>query len=115
MRSILVAKKYKDNIIQFPSKHKPSSVQKLKMLEARIAEIELENDMMRSDMDYLSGAINKNVGELQDILKEMSLLAGLEKPIVEFKGEGNLEDMEIEFNFDQLNNLFNNPDDDEDK
>ena len=48
-------------------------------------------------------------------MKEMAVLAGLEKPIVEFKGEGNLEDLEIEFNFDQLNNFFNNPDDDEDK
>lgn len=111
-----MAKKYKDNIIQFPTKHKPSNKAKLQMLETRMAEIEIENDMMRSDMDYLSGAINKNVSELQDILKEMSLLAGLEKPIVEFKGESNdLKDLEIEFNFDQLNNLFNNPDDDEDK
>tara|TARA_Y100000361_G_scaffold125657_1_gene119300 strand:- start:213 stop:548 length:336 start_codon:yes stop_codon:yes gene_type:complete len=111
-----MAKKYKDNIIQFPTKHKPSDKAKLQMLETRMAEIEIENDMMRSDMDYLSGAINKNVSELQDILKEMSLLAGLEKPIVEFKGESNdLKDLEIEFNFDQLNNLFNNPDDDEDK
>ena len=103
----------KDNIIQFPTKHKPSSKARLQMLEARIAEIEIENDMMRSDMDYLSGAINKNVSELQDILKERSLLACLEKPIVEFKGEGNLEDMEIEFNFDQLNDLINNPDDED--
>ena len=84
----------------------------------RISEIEIENDIMRSDMDYLSGAINKNISELQDILKEMSMLAGLEKPIVEFKGEGpNLEDLEIEFNFDQLNDLIknnpNNKDEDE--
>lgn len=111
-----MAKKYKDNIIQFPTKHKPSDKAKLLMLETRMAEIEIENDIMRSDMDYLSGAINKNVSELQDILREMSLLAGLEKPIVEFKGESNdLKDLEIEFNFDQLNNLINNPDDDEDK
>ena len=110
MRSILVAK---DNIIQFPTKHKPTSKARLQMLEARIAEIEIENDKMRSDMDYLSGAINKNVSELQDILKEMSLLAGLEKPIVEFKGEGNLEDMDIEFNFSQLDDLLNNPKDED--
>ena len=101
-------------IIQFPTKHKPSSKAKLQMLEARVHEIELENDMMRSDMDYLSGAINKNVSELQDILKEMSLLAGLEKPIVEFKGEGELEDMEIEFNFGQLDDFFNKPTDEDD-
>ena len=37
----------KDNIIQFPTKHKPSSKARLQMLEARIAEIEIENDMMR--------------------------------------------------------------------
>ena len=82
-------------------------------MEARIAEIELENDMMRSDMEYLSGAINKNVSELQDILKELSILAGLEKPIMEFKGEGNLEDMDIEFNFSQLDDLLNNPKDED--
>ena len=110
-----MGKKYKDNVIQFPTKHKPSDKARMQILEARISEIEIENDIMRSDMDYLSGAINKNISELQDILKEMSVLAGLEKPIVEFKGEGNLEDLEIEFNFDQLNNFFNNPDDDEDK
>ena len=101
-------------IIQFPTNHKPSSKAKLQMLEARVHEIELENDMMRADMDYLSGAINKNVSELQDILKEMSLLAGLEKPIVEFKGEGKLEDMDIEFNFGQLDDLFNKPTDEDD-
>ena len=111
-------KKYKDNVIQFPTKHKPSDIARMQILEARISEIEIENDIMRSDMDYLSGAINKNISELQDILKEMSVLAGLEKPIVEFKGEGpNLEDLEIEFIFDQLNDLIknypNNKDEDE--
>jgi len=69
--------------------------------------------MMRSDIEYLSGAINKNVSELQDILKELSILAGLEKPIMEFKGEGNLEDMDIEFNFSQLDDLLNNPKDED--
>ena len=103
----------KDNIIQFPTKHKPSSKAKIQAMEARITEIEIENDMMRSDIDYLSGAINKNVSELQDILKELSLLAGLEKPIMEFKGEGNLEDMDIEFNFSQLDDLLNNPKDED--
>jgi len=103
----------KDNIIQFPTNHKPSSKAKVQMMESRIAEIELENDMMRSDIEYLSGAINKNVSELQDILKELSLLAGLEKPIVEFKGEGELEDMQIEFNFSQLDDLLNNPTDED--
>ncbi len=110
MRNTLVAK---DNIIQFPTKHKPSSKAKIQAMEARITEIEIENDMMRSDIDYLSGAINKNVSELQDILKELSILAGLEKPIMEFKGEGNLEDMDIEFNFSQLDDLLNNPKDED--
>ena len=110
MRNTLVAK---DNIIQFPTNHKPSSKAKIQAMEARISEIEVENDMMRSDIEYLSGAINKNVSELQDILKELSILAGLEKPIIEFKGEGNLEDMDIEFNFSQLDDLFNNPKDED--
>lgn len=110
-----MAKKYKDNIIQFPTKHKPSDKAKLQMLEIRLSEIELENDMMRSDIDYLSGAINRNVKELEDILKEMSLLAGLEKPIMEFKGEGNLEDLDIEFNFSQLDDLLNNKKDEDEE
>jgi len=103
----------KDNIIHFPTKHKPSSKAKVQAMEARISEIEVENDMMRSDIEYLSGAINKNVSELQDILKELSILAGLEKPIMEFKGEGKLEDMDIEFNFSQLDDLLNNPKDED--
>ena len=103
----------KDNIIHFPTKHKPSSKAKVQAMEARISEIEVENDMMRSDIEYLSGAINKNVSELQDILKELSKLAGLEKPIMEFKGEGKLEDMDIEFNFSQLDDLLNNPKDED--
>ena len=103
----------KDNIIHFPTKHKPSSKAKVQAMEARISEIEIENDIMRSDIEYLSGSINKNVSELQDILKELSKLAGLEKPIMEFKGEGNLEDMDINFNFSQLDDLLNNPDDED--
>ena len=103
----------KDNIIHFPTKHKPSSKAKVQAMEARISEIEVENDVMRSDIEYLSGAINKNVSELQDILKELSILAGLEKPIMEFKGEGKLEDMDIEFNFSQLDDLLNNPKDED--
>lgn len=103
----------RDNIIHFPTKHKPSSKAKVQAMEARISEIEVENDMMRSDIEYLSGAINKNVSELQDILKELSILAGLEKPIMEFKGEGKLEDMDIEFNFSQLDDLLNNPKDED--
>ena len=103
----------KDNIIHFPTKHKPSSKAKVQAMEARISEIEIENDIMRSDIEYLSGSINKNVSELQDILKELSILAGLEKPLIEFKGEGNLEDMDIEFNFSQLDDLLNNPDDED--
>tara|TARA_B100001094_G_C17879220_1_gene646035 strand:+ start:220 stop:540 length:321 start_codon:yes stop_codon:yes gene_type:complete len=103
----------KDNLIHFPTKHKPSSKAKVQAMETRISEIEVENDIMRSDIEYLSGAINKNVSELQDILKELSILAGLEKPIMEFKGEGNLEDMDIEFNFSQLDDLLNNPKDED--
>ena len=103
----------KDNIIHFPTKHKPSSKAKIQAMEARISEIEIENDIMRSDIEYLSGSINKNVSELQDILKELSKLAGLEKPIMEFKGEGAIEDMDIEFNFSQLDDLLNNPKDED--
>ena len=104
----------KDNIIQFPTKHKQSSKTKIDMYERRVAEIEMENDIIRSDIEYLHGAMDNNVSELQDILKELSLLAGLEKPIVEFKGEGRLEDFEVEFNFSQLDNLINNPKNEDD-
>tara|TARA_R100000742_G_C4278924_1_gene102420 strand:+ start:1376 stop:1705 length:330 start_codon:yes stop_codon:yes gene_type:complete len=107
-----VAKKYKDNIIEFPTKHKPSNKFMLQTIEARIGEIELENDMMRADIDYLSGAINKNVSELEDLLKQMSLLAGLEKPIVELK-EDEHGQMEFEFNLGQLDDILNNKNDKE--
>ena len=41
----------KDNIIHFPTKHKPSSTAKVQAMEARISEIEIENDIMRSDIE----------------------------------------------------------------
>ena len=69
----------KDNIIQFPTKHKQTTKQKVDILERRVAEIQMENDIMRADIEYLHDAIKANISELHDILKEISVLAGLEK------------------------------------
>ena len=69
----------KDNIIQFPTRHKQTVKEKVDILERRVAEIQMENDIMRSDIEYLHDAIKTNIGELHEILKEISVLAGLEK------------------------------------
>ena len=55
----------KDNIIQFPLKRKPASVEaRIQAYQARIDEIEVENSYMRDDIAYLKSALEKNKQEL---------------------------------------------------
>ena len=83
----------KDNIIQFPTKHKQTAREKIDILERRVSEIQMENDIMRADIEYLHDAIKTNVGELHEILKELSVLAGFEKPIYS-EGDNELDVMQ---------------------
>lgn len=66
----------KDNIIQFPNKKEQSLKQKVKMMQARIDEIDIENKYIEDDIAYLKRSLAKNHEEAENILKEFAIING---------------------------------------
>ena len=66
----------KDNIIHFPNKKKQNKVQKARILQMRLEEIEVENRYIEDDIAYLKASLIKNKEEAQNILKEFALING---------------------------------------
>ena len=79
----------KDNIIQFPTSHKPSRKTKLDVYKHRLKELEVENEYLTGDIDYLSVQLETNLDEMNVILKEMKKLheESLQKQVTELKEE----------------------------
>ena len=64
----------KDNIIQFPRKERASRPSRKSILEARIAELNVENEYIQSDLEYLGQQLDTNIAELQVLFREMESL-----------------------------------------
>lgn len=64
----------KDNIIQFPYKERASRPSRKSILEARIAELNVENEYIQSDLEYLGQQLDTNIAELQVLFREMESL-----------------------------------------
>lgn len=62
-------------IIQFPSKITPLKV-KAEMHRNRIDELEIENQYINDDIDYLTAALKKNRDELAEVLKQLAIMNG---------------------------------------
>lgn len=62
-------------IIQFPSKITPLKV-KAEMHRNRIDELEIENQYISDDIDYLTAALKKNREELAEVLKQLAIMNG---------------------------------------
>ena len=79
----------KDNIIQFPTSHKPSRKTKLDVYKHRLKELEVENEYLTGDIDYLSAQLETNLDEMNVILNEMKKLheESLQKQVTELKEE----------------------------
>jgi len=88
----------KDNIIQFPNKKQRSEAERAEMLRSRLDEIEVENRYINDDIDYLKGALAKNIAEAQDILKKFAIMNG-ESPVMDFANEWG-DDFEFTPDFD---------------
>lgn len=95
----------KDNIIHFPNKKKQNKVQKARVLQMRLEEIEVENRYIEDDIAYLKASLIKNKEEAQNILKEFALINGEnffsagEEPVVGFENEWG-DDFEFTPDFD---------------
>lgn len=95
----------KDNIINFPNKKKQNKVQKARILQMRLEEIEVENRYIEDDIAYLKASLIKNKEEAQNILKEFALINGEnffsagEEPVIGFENEWG-DDFEFTPDFD---------------
>jgi hypothetical protein len=95
----------KDNVIQFPNMQKYSKVEKARILQARLDEIENENVYMEKDIEYLQSALKKNLDEAENILKEFAIINGEnffsagETPVMDFVNEWG-DDFEFTPDFD---------------
>ena len=95
----------KDNIIQFPNKKKQSQKEKVRMMQARIDEIDIENRYIEEDIAYLKKSLAKNHEEAEDILKQFAIMNGEnffsagEKPVMDFENEWG-DDFEFTPDFD---------------
>ena len=61
----------KDNVIQFPIKKGGGRPSRKVILENRLAELNVENDCLNGDIDYLANQLENNLHEIQTILKEL--------------------------------------------
>ena len=95
----------KDNIIQFPNKKEQSQKQKVRMMQARIDEIDIENRYIEEDIAYLKKSLAQNHAEAEDILKQFAIMNGEnffsagEKPVMDFENEWG-DDFEFTPDFD---------------
>jgi len=64
----------KDNVIQFPKKEGASRPSRKIILENRLQELQVENDYLQGDMDYLGEQLEVNLIETQEILKQLEKL-----------------------------------------
>ena len=77
----------KDNVIQFPFKEGAVRPDRKLMLENRVAELNVENEMISSDLEFLGHQLDENLAELQMLLKQLEslVIADLEVSMAEIK------------------------------
>lgn len=77
----------KDNVIQFPQKKGGGRPSRKIILENRLQELQVENDYLQNDLDYLSQQLEDNLAETQEILKQLEklIMQDLNDSMSEFK------------------------------
>jgi len=97
-----------NNVVKFPKS--PNVEQRIEMKQARLREVEIENDYIKSDIDLLNVTLAKNLDEYGKLVKELAALWKLVEPekeeVVDFE-----PDFESDFDFDFDFDLDFNPDD----
>ena len=83
----------------------PNSIAKedrIRMREARLDELELENAFLHQDKNTLDKRISSNAKEIKELLKELAILCDFEtEQEVEFMPDFETEDdMDFDFDFD---------------
>ena len=68
-------------VIQFPDRLGDNKLSTIDRLEHRLTELETENSWSRADIVELGIIIEKNIKEMQVILRELATLQGFEEPL----------------------------------
>lgn len=68
-------------VIQFPDRLGDNKLSIIDRLEHRLTELETENSWSRADIVELGILIEKNIKEMQVILRELATLQGFEEPL----------------------------------
>lgn len=68
-------------VIQFPDRLGDNKLSIIDRLEHRLTELETENSWSRADIVELGIMIEKNIKEMQVILRELATLQGFEEPL----------------------------------
>ena len=103
-----------NNVVKFPKS--PNIDQRIEMKQARLREVEIENDYLRQDIDQLNLGLAKNLDEYGQLVKELAALWKLVEPEIETEEVVDFEpDFESDFDFDFDFDLDFNPDDKGDK
>ena len=79
----------KDNVIQFPNRFEGREPNQKQILQNRLKELEVENEYLNGDMDFLGEQLDNNLAEIQEILHELQSMIEkeLDESLVEFKSE----------------------------
>ena len=62
------------DLIQFPNRREQNEIEKLRMMQERLAELSVENEYITNDIEYLQDALEGNGVEVSNILKEIEYL-----------------------------------------
>ena len=93
------------DIIQFPNRRKQSQIEKLRMMQDRLAELSVENQYITDDIEYLQNALEANGAEASDILKDFAIISGSKEPIIDLTLEN--EEPEVDNTTDKWDEIAN--------
>jgi len=79
----------KDNIIEFPNRFQGREPNRKQILQNRLKELQVENEYLNQDMDFISEQMEGNLAEIREILEELHSIVEKElgDSLVEFKSE----------------------------
>jgi hypothetical protein len=79
----------KDNIIEFPNRFQGREPNRKQILQNRLKELQVENEYLNQDMDFISEQMEGNLAEIREILVELQSMIEKElgDSLVEFKSE----------------------------
>lgn len=68
-------------VVKFPNQRALRTDEQIDRAEYRLSELENENTWIRQDLVELGNILEKNIKEMQTLLRELAKMQGFEEPI----------------------------------